>query len=279
MENTPLQELKRLTALKPLKELKKKIQGLKPALDDYTIYALLAVIDSYISVIGTRDSYTGLHCRLRVPEYLGVLTKEFKNVLKGDYLNALVSAATIHDLGKVGVSDVFLKGKDRLTEKLKIEQRNMHPIWGANIICNSLKALTGKSNRIPIFVLYHHWDYNGKGYPQDDEINKVKDNKELLRIIKDTREMKWGDYLQRKKKGNTDENPYRVGIGILKISDYLDSRTIRRSYGTPIDMDSAIEEIQDTKGETFHPDVVEVLKLKRVRDQLNYYWNGFKDLV
>jgi hypothetical protein len=79
--------------------------------------------------------------------------------LDADALRQLELAALVHDVGRVGVSEVVLLKADWLTEDEWTEVKR-HPVIGANLLAH----IEPLAPLCPI-VLAHHERFDGKGYP------------------------------------------------------------------------------------------------------------------
>lgn len=116
----------------------------------------LGVTMALADALEQRDSYTGGHTR-RVHEYSVAIARGIE--LDEESLDNLSLAAIMHDIGKVGVSDLVLRKPSRLNEEEFCEMCR-HPEMGSNIIAH-LPAL----EKVVPGVLYHHEQYDGSGYP------------------------------------------------------------------------------------------------------------------
>ncbi len=121
-------------------------------LRDQTIRTIEALADA----VDRRDPYTLEHS-LRVAEYAEKIARRLG--LSLEEIEVIVSAARIHDLGKIGVHDEILlkRGLLKEHERRRIEE---HPVIGADII-----------SRLPLYqaakdlILHHHEHFDGTGYP------------------------------------------------------------------------------------------------------------------
>jgi len=118
-----------------------------------TIAALAAAVDQ-------KDSYTYGHCEevtghsIAIAEELG---------LSQSQIEIIRIAATLHDIGKIGIDICILNKPGKLTDdERKIVYR--HPTIGANILesLDFLKAV------VPL-ILFHHERFDGTGYPSHIE--------------------------------------------------------------------------------------------------------------
>ena len=129
--------------------LAKGIQQRREAFYD-SVQALAAVVEA-------KDAYTNSHSR-SVAEYAYRLARRVG--FEGDRLETLRLAATLHDLGKIGVPDAVLKKPGPLTdEEWDIMKR--HPSIGRQIIGHTFHL----GDLIP-GLYYHHERWDGRGYPE-----------------------------------------------------------------------------------------------------------------
>ena len=104
-----------------------------------------------------RDPYTYQHS-MRVTDYVRAMLDEMPHV-SYDAGEAIVAAARIHDLGKLGIPDLALRKPGPLTpdERSAIQE---HPAIGAEIVgrLEMYRACSG-------IVRHHHERWDGTGYP------------------------------------------------------------------------------------------------------------------
>ncbi len=79
--------------------------------------------------------------------------------LTEEQLNQLELLSTLHDIGKIGISDNILNKPGRLTEK-EWEEMKRHPEMGYRIAMS-----TPELAPIADYILNHHERWDGKGYP------------------------------------------------------------------------------------------------------------------
>lgn len=115
-----------------------------------TVSALILTIDA-------KDHYTYNHSRRvaalssSIAEALSVPKKTIKEI---------EHAASIHDIGKIGIDENILRKKGNLTGE-ESEEIKKHPAIGARIV----QSVPFLEDAIPV-ILYHHERYDGKGYPE-----------------------------------------------------------------------------------------------------------------
>jgi putative two-component system response regulator len=115
-----------------------------------------AVITSLAVTIEARDPYTDGHCQ-RLARYAVALAVHL-NLLEED-LAALHRGGTLHDLGKVSVSDTILLKPGPLTPE-EYELMKLHTVVG-DLVCGNLQSL----RLVRPIVRHHHERLDGTGYP------------------------------------------------------------------------------------------------------------------
>ncbi|MDH5508788.1 MAG: HD domain-containing protein [Nitrospinota bacterium] len=144
-------------------------------------------------------------------------------------------AAMLHDVGKVGISDLILKKPARLTDEEFLTMK-WHTALGAGLFSNATSELDSLSLDI---ALNHHEKWDGSGYPGDVDIVNMDDNT-----------------MGKGKKG--EEIP--LGARIVALADVFDALVSRRSYKEPMAYEQALGIIRDESGSHFDPDVVKAFE-------------------
>ena len=180
------------------------------------------------NLVENRDVDTGEHIK-RTSFYVKILafearkTLEYKDVLTDKYIELLIKAAPMHDIGKIVVPDAILKkpGKLTLDEFLQIQR---HTVEGARIVHEVLD-----DNSAPEYIkmasdiaLCHHEKWNGSGYPQQ--------------------------------LANVD---IPVCARIMAIADVFDALVSIRCYKESLSVDEAFKIIHTSAGTHFDPVLVE----------------------
>lgn len=132
---------------------------------------LRQTVEALASAVDAKDTYTHGHSS-RVSKYAreiagksGMTEKECEDV----YL-----AGLLHDVGKIGIDDIIINKKGKLTDK-EFSIVKQHPELGGNILS---KIVISPS--LSIGARYHHERYDGTGYP---EMLKGDDIPRIARII------------------------------------------------------------------------------------------------
>lgn len=142
--NSNNEEIKRLT-----QELYKVNQELADA--------YLDGIETLRNTVEAKDPYTRGHSD-RVAAYSVLIGKKLG--LSEEDLKTLQIGGLFHDIGKIGITDMILLKKEKLTNE-EYQEIKHHPEIGVTILSKS-KIF---KNILPI-VQHHHEKYDGSGYPR-----------------------------------------------------------------------------------------------------------------
>lgn len=178
--------------VKEMLDKEKQENNLENTIEDYNneiteIYKFL--YDSLVNLTSVRSKETGSHL-MRTQEYIKVMLREYEKAFPtGEFDNVekiedIGTAATLHDIGKVGIPDSILNKPGRLTDE-EFEQIKAHTIIGHQILenTNSDKLSDDVLEYAKEITLHHHEKFDGSGYPdglKGDEINIVS---KLMSII------------------------------------------------------------------------------------------------
>lgn len=113
-------------------------------------------VESLTKALETKDYYTFGHSE-RVAQFAWRIAREMG--LNEEQVEAVHIAGYLHDIGKIGVPEVFLNKPGRLTlEEFRVVQA--HSVKGFEIL-DKIKNL----HQIAKVVKHHHERYDGQGYP------------------------------------------------------------------------------------------------------------------
>jgi putative two-component system response regulator len=115
-----------------------------------------SVILSLALTVEARDPYTEGHCQ-RLAGYARALGVRLH--LHDNELAALQRGGYLHDVGKIGVSDLVLQKPSRLTAE-EYEAMKQHTVIGERL-CGELRSLEA----VRPIVRHHHERRDGSGYP------------------------------------------------------------------------------------------------------------------
>lgn len=123
------------------------------------------------NLIESRDGDTGGHIK-RTGSYVELLAREaqkkegYSDILTDEYIELLVKAAPMHDIGKIAVPDNILKKPGKLTPE-EFESIKSHASEGGRIIRDVLGNIEEKEY-VDIAAQVaegHHEKWDGSGYP------------------------------------------------------------------------------------------------------------------
>jgi HD-GYP domain-containing protein (c-di-GMP phosphodiesterase class II) len=155
--------------------------------------------------------------------------------------NRIRLAAMLHDIGKVGISDLILKKPGKLTDEEFAVMRG-HAEIGASILAEDASDISGLSQDI---ALHHHQKWNGRGYP-------AVDGKELS-----------GEAIP-------------LGARIVAIADVFDALVSPRCYKKSWSFTEALALLSREAGEHFDPHLVQCMA--EIRDLLPLIYERFPDM-
>jgi len=141
-------------------------------------------------------------------------------------------ASMLHDVGKVGITDLILKKPGKLTDE-EYNIMKWHTVHGAQLFLNPTSNLDRMARDI---ALNHHERWDGKGYP-----GKITDLK--------AQKIEMG----KPKRGK--EIPLEARITAL--ADVYDALTSKRSYKEPWPEEKVLSIIEKDTGTHFDPEVAE----------------------
>ncbi len=109
------------------------------------------------SLLELRDQETENHS-IRVVQFALRIAAEM-GINDPNHIRTLQLGATLHDIGKIGVSDTILLKPGRLTDE-EYREMQKHTTYGYEVLKNI--PFIGNA---ALIVWHHHEKYNGKGYP------------------------------------------------------------------------------------------------------------------
>jgi putative two-component system response regulator len=177
--------------------------------------ASLDTIFKLTSASEYRDNETGAHVK-RMSHYSAVIAQ--KMGLKDKSVEALLYAAPMHDIGKIGIPDKILLKPGKLTAE-EWEIMKKHTIIGADILKGSNINFVRMGEMI---ALTHHEKWDGSGYPYGLKGRKIP----------------------------------LVGR-ITAIADVFDALTSDRPYKKAFSIEKSNQIILQERGKHFDPDVVD----------------------
>lgn len=120
------------------------------------IQNLKSSLEALVTTLEAKDKHTNQHSK-RVTKFAVALGR--RAGISSVELGTLHIAASLHDIGKVGIRDNVLMKSGRLLED-EFDEIKRHPIIGANIV-----GKIGILNKEALVIRYHHERWDGTGYP------------------------------------------------------------------------------------------------------------------
>lgn len=131
--------------------------------------ALIYVISKLINL---RDADAG-HQGLNIPSYCKLVAEDLRKnskyslIINDRFIQDLMLFSTIHDIGKIGISDSILKKPDKFNESER-DIMKMHTQIGADFIADIVKKYPHLSSLecAEKIIRWHHERVDGSGYPE-----------------------------------------------------------------------------------------------------------------
>jgi putative two-component system response regulator len=163
-----------------------------------------------------RDDSTGGHIR-RIGTYAAVLAEGLG--WRRREVEDLRLAASMHDIGKIGVPDSILLKPGRLTPS-EFEMLKRHTEIGARILADSTVPVLRQAREI---ALYHHERWDGEGYPRGLRREAIP-----------------------------------LGARIVAVADAFDALVCERVYSPPMMESEAVRIMKLECGSQFDPGIFDV---------------------
>ncbi len=227
-------------------EIKEKNQALRShtekmmSIQNNTIIGMANLIES-------RDGDTGEHVK-RTSFYVDILSRAakdkglFPETLTDSYIELLIKAAPLHDIGKIAVPDSILQKPGKLTKE-EFERIKSHTTEGGRIIREVMGNIEEKEyvNIAEKVASCHHEKWDGSGYPYG---------------------MKGEDI--------------PLEARIMAIADVFDALVSKRCYKEAMSIDEAFQIIKESEGSHFDPVLAKIFL--SLRPQIEEYLNSsFED--
>lgn len=186
------------------------------------------IITMMAEIVENRDDNTGGHIR-RTAGYVESIARElqkqgsYRDILTDGYINDIIVAAPLHDIGKIHISDAVLNKPGKLTQE-EFEIMKTHTTAGQKLLEHAKEELGESSylNTAVEMAAYHHEWWNGGGYPYGI---------------------------------SGDEIP--LCARIMAVADVFDALTSKRCYKDAMPIEKAYEIIREESGTHFDPVVAE----------------------
>ena len=113
-----------------------------------------------------RDDATGRHTK-RVSDMAGLIARELG--LPADEVDHIRMAASLHDIGKIGIPDLILLKAGELTAE-EVALMKTHTTIGAKVLSGSRSRMLQTAE---IIALCHHERWDGLGYPRGLQAEEI----------------------------------------------------------------------------------------------------------
>ena len=178
-------------------------------------------------MVESRDQCTGDHVR-KTAAYVKIILDQMKregiygDALSEEFMQDVVDAAPLHDVGKIQISDVLLNKPGKLTDEEYLKMQE-HAAAGGEIISHAIDLVTdtGYLEEAKNLATYHHERWDGKGYPTGLAGTDIP-----------------------------------LGARVMAVADVFDALVSRRSYKKPFSFEQAVDIIRSESGTHFDPQVV-----------------------
>ena len=184
------------------------------------------IIFSLATLVDSKDDDTGQHIK-RTSRYVQLLVNHIKNrdkyidLCTSDYIENLVLAAPLHDIGKIAIPDSILCKPGKLTPE-EFAIMKTHTTIGGKTILRCMEGIEEDLflNIAKDIALYHHEKWDGSGYPQGLSYENIP-----------------------------------LCARIMAVADVFDALTSKRCYKDAMSLDKAFSIIKESAGSHFDPDL------------------------
>lgn len=214
-----------------------------PAMQELSRYHSEMVM-GFATLVENRDNSTGGHVR-RTASYVKLLAQRlqrdgFSKELTRDYLQNLLLAAPLHDIGKISIPDAILQKPGKLTAE-EFDIMKTHTVNGGRIIDETFGKLNNPQylEIARAIALHHHEKWNGTGYPD----------------------------------GLSGEN-IPLCARIMAVADVFDAVSENRCYRPALELEECFKIIQNGSGTDFDPAIATAFLA--MREQVKQVYNENK---
>ncbi len=175
------------------------------------------------TMVESRDNSTGGHIK-RTSRVVEIFSDRLSGCLdefgiSEEFLQMVIKAAPMHDLGKIAVPDSVLQKQGKFTDE-EYEIMKRHSAEGARIVNDILKGVESEEFvRVAVNVAhYHHEKWNGQGYPTGIKGEEIP-----------------------------------IEARIMALADVFDALVSKRCYKDAYSFDTAFGIIEESLGTQFDP--------------------------
>ncbi len=189
-----------------------------------------AIIETLSTAIEFRSGESGTHVK-RIRDITKMLLTELRDMgnvscdLTDSQIEEIATAAIMHDVGKITISDTILNKPGKLTEE-EYKIMKTHTIKGCEILELIPQQKESKLSQYAYDICRHHHErWDGNGYPDGLKGNEIS-----------------------------------IWAQVVSIADVYDALTNKRVYKPAIPADEAVSMIYEGKCGCFNPELLDALK-------------------
>lgn len=186
------------------------------------------IIITMADIVESRDENTGGHIR-RTAEYVRIIAEklrekgQYSDILTDSYVEDMIVAAPLHDMGKIHVSDTILNKPGKLDDE-EFTIMKTHTTYGRDMLEHAVENLGAFSylNMAVLMAGYHHEKWNGRGYPEGLSGQDIP-----------------------------------LCARIMAVADVFDALVSKRCYKAAMPLEKAYSIIREESGKSFDPVIVD----------------------
>jgi putative two-component system response regulator len=193
------------------------------------------LVNSLTAITEGRDMYTGGHLN-RTVMYVQTLLDEalkhevYPQILSKEYAETVIQTTPLHDIGKVGISDIILNKTGPLTEE-EFEIMKNHAKIGGDVLELAFESPINNGSQTFFTIakdvaMRHHEHWDGRGYPDGMQYENIP-----------------------------------LSGRIVAVADVYDALVTERPYKKAFTPEKAAEIIMNGSGTQFDPVLVDMFKL------------------
>ena len=218
--------LSRISRLLELEALRKDLAGQLEERTRHIKHIQRMMVLGMATMVESRDMSTGGHIKRTsmVVEIFSAKLAQNKSFLSKSFLEKVIRAAPMHDLGKIAVDDVILRKQARFT-LAEYNAMKIHSAEGARIVKQILEGIEEEEFvKIAVNVAhYHHEKWDGSGYPEGLSGEEIP-----------------------------------IEARIMALADVFDALVSKRCYKDAFPYDEAFEIIENSSGTHFDPQLAKI---------------------
>lgn len=215
--------LSRISRTLELEALRRDLEGQLEARTMHIKHIQEMMVIGMATMVESRDLSTGGHIKRTstiVRIFSERLSKEQINLSKS-FLDMVVRAAPMHDLGKIAVDDQVLRKQERFTPE-EYNEMKKHSAEGTRIVRQILEGVEEKDfvDIAANVAHYHHEKWDGSGYPDGLSGEEIP-----------------------------------IEARIMALADVFDALVSKRCYKDSFSFDKAFSIIEESIGSHFDPEL------------------------